>query len=313
MTAQTYTAKDYKTDVASDWCPGCGDFGILRSVQRALAELHLPPHEVAIISGIGCSGKTPHYIGTYGLHTLHGRVLTVATGVKLANHKLTVLALGGDGDAYGIGAGYFVNAGRRNLNLTYIVFDNEVYGLTKGQASPTLDKGMRTKSMPDEAIVEGINPIALALSTGYTFIARGYALDVKHLVGLITRAIQHPGSALGDVLQTCPTYNNLHTRDWYAGKDRSGGQPRLYHLEDTGYDPLVHNPDDPDEVVAKKVQALARSYEGGDHIPIGVFYQLETTTLEEQLARRRPSLQTLAQVEMAVYDRDVSPLFEQLL
>ncbi len=312
MPADTYAVKDFQTDVINDWCPGCGDFGILRSIQRALAEMNLPPHEVAVFSGIGCSGKTPHYIGTYGLHTLHGRVLTVATGAKLANHKLTVLAVGGDGDAYGIGAGYFVGAGRRNLNLTYIVFDNEVYGLTKGQASPTLDKGLRTKGMAEEAVTEGVNPIALALSTGYTFIARGYALDVKHLVSLIKQAIQHRGSALVDVLQTCPTYNNLHTQAWFAGKDRTGGQSRLYHLEDTDYDPVVHNPDDPEEVVAKKVQALARSYEGGEQTPIGVFYQLNTLTLEDQLARRRSSLRTQAQVEISVYDRDVTPLLDQL-
>jgi len=311
MSGKTYTVKDFRTDVISDWCPGCGDFGILRSVQRALAELNLAPHEVAVFSGIGCSGKTPHYIGTYGLHTLHGRVLPVATGARLANNKLTVLAVGGDGDAYGIGASYFVNAGRRNIDLTYIVFDNEVYGLTKGQASPTLRKGMRTKGMAEESIVEGINPIALALSAGYTFIARGYALDVKHLVGLIKQAIQHPGLALIDVLQTCPTYNNLHTQAWFAGKDRENGQPRIYHLEDTGYDSLVHNPDDDEEIVAKKTQALARSFEGGDRIPIGVFYQMRTLTLDEQLARRRPRLREQAQAEMDVYNRDITPLLER--
>jgi 2-oxoglutarate ferredoxin oxidoreductase subunit beta len=311
MSGKTYTVRDFRTDVISDWCPGCGDFGILRSVQRALAELSLPPHEVAVFSGIGCSGKTPHYIGTYGLHTLHGRVLPVATGARLANNKLTVLAVGGDGDAYGIGAGYFVNAGRRNIDLTYIVFDNEVYGLTKGQASPTMRKGMRTKGMAEESIVEAINPIALALSAGYTFIARGYALDVKHLVGLIKRAIQHPGLALIDVLQTCPTYNNLHTQAWFAGKDRENGQPRIYHLEETGYDPLVHDPEDDEEIVAKKAQALARSFEGGDRIPIGVFYQLRTLTLDEQLARRRPRLREQAQAEMDVYSRDITPLLEQ--
>src|SRR5579875_665140 len=134
--------RDYKSDAHINWCPGCGDFGIVTAVQMALAELQLPPHRVAVFSGIGCSGKTPHYIHAYGYHTLHGRVLPVATGAKLSNKDLTVLALGGDGDGYGIGSGYFVNAGRRNVDLTYVVFNNSVYGLTKGQGSPTLRKGL---------------------------------------------------------------------------------------------------------------------------------------------------------------------------
>ncbi len=140
--------KDYRTKVHNDWCPGCGDFGILNAVQMALFELKLEPHDVAIVSGIGCSGKTPHFVNTYGFHTLHGRSLPIATGIKLANTALTVVAVGGDGDGYGIGAGHFLNTGRRNLDFTYVVHDNQVYGLTKGQASPTLPKGERTKSMP---------------------------------------------------------------------------------------------------------------------------------------------------------------------
>ncbi|TME24581.1 MAG: hypothetical protein E6I68_04815 [Chloroflexi bacterium] len=177
-----FSLQEYKTEVHVDWCPGCGDFGILSSIQQAFFQLQIPPHRIAMISGIGCSGKTPHYVDTYGLHTLHGRALPVATGAKLANHQLTVVAVGGDGDGYGIGAGYFVNSGRRNLDMTYIVFNNGVYGLTKGQASPTLGKGLQTKSMPDPSIQEGVNPLAVALGAGYTWIGRGYALDVKALV-----------------------------------------------------------------------------------------------------------------------------------
>ncbi|HYS28917.1 MAG TPA: thiamine pyrophosphate-dependent enzyme, partial [Candidatus Limnocylindria bacterium] len=220
-----FTLQDYKTDVHVDWCPGCGDFGILSSIQQALLQLQIPPYKIAMISGIGCSGKTPHYIDTYGLHTLHGRALPVATGVKLANHELTVVAVGGDGDGYGIGAGYFLNTGRRNLDFTYIVFNNGVYGLTKGQASPTLRKGLKTKSMPEPSIQEGINPIAVALGAGYTWIGRGYALDVKTLVPLITQAIRHKGTAFLDVYQTCPVYNDIRTKEWYAGEDI--GRPRL--------------------------------------------------------------------------------------
>ena len=187
--SKKFSLQQYKTEVHVDWCPGCGDFGILSSIQQALFQLQLPPYKVAMISGIGCSGKTPHYIDTYGLHTLHGRALPVATGAKLANNQLTVVAVGGDGDGYGIGAGYFLNSGRRNIDMTYIVFNNGVYGLTKGQASPTLAKGLKTKSMPEPSIQEGVNPIALALGAGYTWIGRGYALDVKNLVSLIVQAI----------------------------------------------------------------------------------------------------------------------------
>ena len=210
--------KDFRTKVHNDWCPGCGDFGILNAVQMALFELKLEPHDVAIVSGIGCSGKTPHFVNTYGFHTLHGRSLPIATGIKLANTALTVVAVGGDGDGYGIGAGHFLNTGRRNLDFTYVVHDNQVYGLTKGQASPTLPKGLRTKSMPAPAIVEGINPLATAISAGYTFVARSYSLDVRHLKEILKAAILHRGSALVDVLQTCPTYNDINTKEWYAGR-----------------------------------------------------------------------------------------------
>ncbi|TMD81666.1 MAG: 2-oxoacid:ferredoxin oxidoreductase subunit beta [Chloroflexi bacterium] len=249
--AKKFSLQAYKTEVHVDWCPGCGDFGILSSIQQAFFQLQIPPHRIAMISGIGCSGKTPHYIDTYGLHTLHGRALPVATGAKLANHELTVVAVGGDGDGYGIGAGYFVNSGRRNLDMTYIVFNNGVYGLTKGQASPTLGKGLQTKSMPDPSIQEGINPLAVALGAGYTWIGRGYALEVKSLVSLIVQAIQHKGTSFLDVFQTCPVYNDLRTKEWYAGEDI--GRTRLRRLEaDSTWDPVVRDPANLDEVVQKK-------------------------------------------------------------
>ena len=304
------TAKDFKTEVHNNWCPGCGDFGILTAIQSALAQLQLPPHRVATFSGIGCSGKTPHYLKTYGFHTLHGRVLPVATGAKLANLDLTVLAVGGDGDGYGIGAGYFVNAGRRNLDLTYIVFNNGVYGLTKGQGSPTLARGLKTKSMPEPALQDGVNPIALAVGAGYTFIGRGFALDVKHLTGLIVAAIRHKGSAFLDVLQTCPTYNDLYTKEWYAGARDS--QPRLYKLEQAGYDPEVHDSNDTEEVVAKKLQAIGKSYEWGDRIPLGVYYKVDLPTFEQEAIERRPSLGQTPLAELEIGGRDTKPLLEQL-
>src|SRR6266542_6858607 len=213
----------------------CGDFGILTGIQMALASMGLDPDKVAVFSGIGCSGKTPHYIKAYGFHTLHGRVLPVATGARLANTKQTVLALGGDGDGYGIGAGYFVGAGRRNVDVAYIGHNNKVYGLTKGQASPTLAKGKKTKSMPEQAIQDGINPVAMAVAAGYTFIARAYALEPKHLAGIIAKSIEHKGAALVDVLQTCPTYNDLYTKEWYEGADLPEKRSRLYKLEEKGF------------------------------------------------------------------------------
>lgn len=310
--ATTLTAKEFRTEVWNDWCPGCGDFGILSALQMALAELAIPPHRVAVFSGIGCSGKTPHYINAYGVHTLHGRVLPSATGAKLANHGMEIIAMGGDGDGYGIGAGYFVNAGRRNLDMAYIVFNNGVYGLTKGQASPTLKKGLRTKSMPEKAIIDGVNPIALALGAGYTFIARGYALEAKYLSSLFVQAIQHRGTALVDVLQTCPTYNDLHTKEWYAGQDRPDKQPRIYKLEETGYDPRVHDPSSQEEIVAKKAQALVKSYENGERIPVGIFYVLETTTMEDELAARNPDFAKTPLAEADLFSRDMTPLFDEL-
>ncbi|MEM2066080.1 MAG: 2-oxoacid:ferredoxin oxidoreductase subunit beta, partial [Candidatus Caldarchaeum sp.] len=265
----------YRTPVHNDWCPGCGDFGILSAIQMALADLQIPPHKVAVFSGIGCSGKTPHYINAYGIHTLHGRVLPFALGAKLANPSLTVLAVGGDGDGLGIGAGHFVNTGRRNVDFTYVLFDNGVYGLTKGQASPTLPRGMKTKSLPKPNVNDAVNPIALAVVSGYTFVARGYAYDTRYLKELIKKGIQHEGSAFIDVLQPCPTYNDIMTKEWYGGEDRIvDGKPfpRIYKLEDTGYDGEVKS-GEPEEVNAKKLQAIAKSFEWGDRIPVGVFYQ----------------------------------------
>ncbi|MDG6898447.1 MAG: hypothetical protein JRN24_01780, partial [Nitrososphaerota archaeon] len=173
----------------------CGDFGILNAVQMSLAEMNVDPTQAVVVSGIGCSGKISHFVKTYGVHTLHGRSLPFATGIKLANPDLEVICEGGDGDGMGIGAGHFVNSGRRNVDMVYIVHDNEVYGLTKGQAAPTMKLGMRTKSLSMPNINQGINPIMLAIAAGYTFVARGYSYDVRHLKDLIIKAIRHKGFA----------------------------------------------------------------------------------------------------------------------
>ncbi|MGY5141331.1 MAG: 2-oxoacid:ferredoxin oxidoreductase subunit beta [Candidatus Nitrosopumilus sp. Bin_571-38] len=269
---------DYKTDVHNDWCPGCGDFGIVNAIQMALAEMGIERDKAAMFSGIGCSGKTSHYINTYGVHTLHGRVLTFAQGAKIANPDLTVVAVGGDGDGLGIGAGHFVAAGRRNVDMTYIIFDNGVYGLTKGQASPTLKLGEKTKSLPSPNTNSNVNPIGLAIASGFTFVARGYSYDVRHLKDLIVQAVNHKGLSFLDVLQPCPTYNDLNTRDWYAGTDlideAQKRHSRIYKLEDQGFEPVVHY-DSEVEVNEKLSQALIKSLEWGNKIPTGVFYKNE--------------------------------------
>jgi len=270
---------DYKTDVHNDWCPGCGDFGIVNAIQMALADMGVQRDKTVMFSGIGCSGKTSHFINTYGIHTLHGRVLTFAQGAKIANPELTVVAVGGDGDGLGIGAGHFVAAGRRNVNMTYIIFDNGVYGLTKGQASPTLKLGEQTKSLPSPNTNYNVNPIGLAVASGFTFVARGYSYDVRHLKDLIVQAVNHNGLSFLDVLQPCPTYNDINTRDWYAGADlmdeAQKRHSRIYKLEETGYDPIVHYADDV-EINEKLSQSLIKSLEWGNKIPIGVFYKNDT-------------------------------------
>lgn len=308
-----YKAKDYRATLHNDWCPGCGDFGILSGIQMALANLGLPPHKVVIISGIGCSGKASHYIQAYGFHTLHGRVVPNATGMKLANHDLTVIGVGGDGDGYGIGGGHFVAGGRRNLDFTYVIFNNDIYALTKGQASPTIGKGLQTKSMPEASIYEPINPVALALSAGYSFIARSYALDVRYTAQIIAEAIKHPGSAVVDVHQTCPAFNNLHTKTWYEGLDEEEREPRLYKLEESGFDGVVHNPDDRAEIMEKKTAAIRKAYELEEgRLPIGIFYRIRTKTLEEHLFDKMPDLAGQPLVHQDIYQRSLEPLYQEL-
>jgi 2-oxoglutarate ferredoxin oxidoreductase subunit beta len=277
-------------EVYADWCPGCGDFGIMNGLQMAFAELGLEPHQIVMVSGIGCSGKEPHNVKAYGVHTLHGRTLPFAMGIKVANPDLEVVAIGGDGDGLGIGVGHFVSAGRRNLDMTYIIHNNGVYGLTKGQASPTLRLGLQTKALPKPNINEAVNSIQLAVVSGFTFAARSYAYDVRHLRDTIKQAIQHKGLAFIDCLQPCPTYNNITTKAWYAGEDRKdeNGKPqsRLYKLEETGFDPVVH---DWNEDFNKKVAAMDKAGEWGDRIPIGVFYKNELeSTFEKRLVDRIP-------------------------
>jgi 2-oxoglutarate ferredoxin oxidoreductase subunit beta len=248
------TLTDLKGKVDPDWCPGCGDFGVLSAIEKALVELQIPNHNVVAISGIGCSSNLPGFINTYGMHTLHGRALAVATGLKLANHELTVLVTGGDGDGFGIGGNHFVHSMRRNVDLLYIVMDNQIYGLTTGQTSPTSPVGMKTKSMPFGNIEAPVNPISLALAAGATFVARGYSAEQKHLTELIKRGIEHKGFSFLDVFSPCVTYNHDNTYQWF--------KPRVKKLEDDPtYDPSVWT------------TAMEKSLLWGEEIPIGRFFE----------------------------------------
>jgi 2-oxoglutarate/2-oxoacid ferredoxin oxidoreductase subunit beta len=252
--ASQLTIADLKGKVDPDWCPGCGDFGVLAAVQKALVELQIPTHNVVTISGIGCSSNFPGYINTYGMHTLHGRALAVATGLKLANHELTVLVTGGDGDGFGIGGNHFVHSMRRNVDLLYIVMDNQIYGLTTGQTSPTSRLGMKTKSMPFGNIEAPINPISLALAAGATFIARGFSAEQKHLTELIKQGILHKGFSFLDVFSPCVTYNHDNTYQWF--------RPRVKKLEDdSAYD------------ASDWTAAMQKSLLWGEEIPIGKFFE----------------------------------------
>ena len=303
------TMKDFKTEVNIDWCPGCGDFGITASIQQALAELKLAPWRVALFSGVGCSSKTPHFVKTYGIHTLHGRVVPFALGGKMANPDIEVIAVGGDGDGYGIGAGHFMHAGRKNVDLAYIVFDNEVYGLTKGQASPTLGRGQKPKSLPLPNVNDGINPLALALSAGYTFIARSYAFAGAHLRETIKRAILHKGMALVDVLQPCPTYNDLHNKEWFSQVVEIHGQqkPRCFDIEKEGYDGRVKDPSNEEEVAAKRKQAFEMANYRGEQVPLGVIYQIELPTYYERVAVNVPILNEHTPTNLPIADAQGKP------
>lgn len=246
-----------------NWCPGCGDFGVLHSLKQAIVELGLYPHEVLTISGIGCSSNLPGYINTYGMHTLHGRSLAVASGAQLANPSLKVIVTGGDGDGYGIGGNHLLHAMRRNLDVTYIVMDNQIYGLTTGQVSPTSVKGMKTKSTPTGNVDNPINPIPLAITAGATYVARGYTGQVRQLTDLIKGGIQHRGFSLIDCFSPCVTFNRDNTHEFF--------KQRTHKLEDAGHDPTDFH------------SAIDRGFEWGEEIPIGLFWKRDDLPVLDQL------------------------------
>ena len=285
--AQQAGLKDY-VGLKTAWCPGCGNFGILNALNRALAELKIEPHQVLFVSGIGQAGKTPHYTKGNVFNSLHGRPMPPAIGAKIANPELIVIAISGDGDAYGEGGNHWLHAMRRNHHITYIVHDNQVYGLTKGQAAPTSDSGYISKTTPFGA-ANPVNPVAIAIAAGATFVARSYSADLAHLVSILKAGITHKGFALIDILQPCVTFNHQNTYKWY--------RDRCYKLEnEPGYDPT------------NRQSAFMRALEWGERIPIGILYRKEgMPTFEEQI----PALKKGPLVKRTIEPLRVQKLLER--
>lgn len=280
---------ELNTAANCNWCPGCGDFGILMALKQAIFELKLDPEETVIVSGIGCGSQAPHLVNVYGFHSLHGRAMPVAGAMKIANHKMNIIAIGGDGDGYGIGLSHLLNSARRNFNITYIVQNNQVYGLTKGQTSPTSGKGYKSKTTPEGVIEPMMRPLALALSSGGTFIARGFAGDIPHLKEMIMRGIQHKGFALIDTLQPCVTFNKINTYQWF--------KERAYKLEEG------EKPHDPSNVF----EAFAKMSEWEERIPLGIYYQVERPCYEDEL----PMLKDLPLVKHDINAIDISAAMQE--
>lgn len=252
MSATMMNDTTLRTPIFPTWCPGCGDFGIWGALKMALAELALPEEELVIVFDIGCSGNMADFLRVYGFHGLHGRSVPAAEGIKLANHGVKVLVIGGDGGLYGEGMGHFIASCRGNHNITMLVHNNQTYGLTTGQTSPTTEHGAKTKSTPQGVIEIPVNPIALAISSHATWVGRSYAGDIPYTKGLIKKALMHPGFALLDVFQPCVTFNKLNTHLWF--------QQRVYKIETEGHDPS-------DAIKAWQLSQQA------ERLPIGLFYE----------------------------------------
>jgi 2-oxoglutarate ferredoxin oxidoreductase subunit beta len=282
------TAKDYAQLIPTAWCPGCGNFAILKALVKALVELGIEPHRVLFVSGIGQAPKLPHYTQGNVFNGLHGRTLPVATGAKIANHNLIVISIDGDGGAYGEGVGHLLATMRRNVNMIYMVHNNQVYGLTKGQASPTSDPGFISKTTPMGAS-QPLNPLTLALASEVSFLARGFAGDIEHLSKLLKMGIEHRGFSLVDILQPCVSFNHKNTSQWY--KDR------VYKLEDENYN---HS---------DKLAAFTKAHEWDDRIPIGLVYVKERTVYEEKL----PALAKETLVRQKIKAEGISELLDEFI
>lgn len=260
----------YNTKIKPTWCPGCGNFAIFTALKQALLKLGLKPHETAIVTDVGCSGNMADFINAYTFHSLHGRALPVAAGIKLANHKLAVIAVIGDGGCYGEGLTHYINLMRGNHDITVLVHDNYLYGLTTGQYSPTTPKGTKTKSTPEGSVEEALNPLALALANQTSFSARGYAFEIPHLTNLIFKAIKHPGFSLVDILQPCVTFNKIQTiENWY--------QQKVYKLK----------------TKFKNKETAFKEVLKNDKLGIGIFWQESKQTYhqQEEVLKQKPLVQ----------------------
>lgn len=280
-------SSDFNTKKRPTWCLGCGNYSIWNSLKKVFVELCLNPDEILMVYGIGCSGNGANFIKTYSFHSLHGRALPIATGAKLANHKMNVLALGGDGDGAGIGGNHLLHTCRRNIDITYIMHDNKVYGLTTGQAAPTSDKGYRSKSTPSGTIEIPVNPVSLALVSGATFVARGFSGNIQQLTGIIKKGLKHKGFSFIDVLQPCVTFNKQNTYDFYRENTYSLEDIKEYDSRNLG-------------------MAINKSMESGK-IPTGIFYQVERPVYEDSLKQieRKPL------VDHQISDIDISKLLNK--
>jgi 2-oxoglutarate ferredoxin oxidoreductase subunit beta len=281
--------REYESRDPITWCPGCGNFPLLAALKEALAGLGKRPHEIVIVSGIGQASKIPHYLMCNGFNGLHGRTLPTATGLKLANHELTVIAEGGDGDGYAEGGNHFIHAMRRNVDITYLVHDNQVYGLTKGQTSPTSEKGYVSRTTPWGSPNPAENPLLLAIAADCSFVARGFTGDIPHLSHLIQEGIRNKGFSFIDILQPCVSFNRVNTFQWY--------RDRVYKIDEKG----GHDPSD-------RVSAFRRAQEWGERIPIGVLYKTTRPTREEQDPAIREAPLVNQPIETAFFQRILQAL-----
>jgi len=280
--------KNFETSYKPTWCPGCGNHGIWIAMRQALAELNLKEENVLIVYGIGCSGNGANFTKTYSWHSLHGRAVPTAVGAKLANKDLTVIVMAGDGDSYGEGMGHFIHAIRGNADITYVVHDNHVYGLTTGQASPAANKGYKSKSTPEGIIEKAANPVGLALVNGGSFVARGFSGNATHLKDTLKSAIKHKGFSFVDVFQPCVTFNKINTFKWFFD--------RLYNLDEkTAYD--RYNLD----------KALKQSLVWGEKIPYGIFYEASRDSYGSNL----PQLKGQALAKRKLQVRNLDKLVEE--
>ena len=270
---QSFSAKDYKSELKPIWCPGCGDYGVLSALYKALAAIGRPPEEIAFVSGIGCSSRIPGYTTAYGFNTVHGRALPIAQGIKLANPELLVLVAGGDGDGFSIGGGHVAHAIRRNIDLTYIVMDNQIYGLTKGQLSPTSPRGLHTSSSSFGSFEEPVNPLLYVLAYGAGFVAQGSPADMNQLSELLEEGIRYPGFAFINIQSPCVTYG-------MAEQQLKEQKKILQHVDSLGHDST------------NRIQAMALAEQYGQKLHTGVFYRNPnpTSTYEQLVSERQQSL-----------------------